>query len=285
MKGIVVVNGFYKSQPYTHQVARIVEEFVKRGQDIEVVKNSQAYGIRKDYGVDFAVFLDKDKYLARLLEQAGVIVFNNSFAIENCDDKILTAINLSRNSEIYQPKTIIAPLMYKSQSIQDEYLQSIEKELGYPMIAKKAKGSLGDSIYFIENQEQLRKAQNDLLGQAHLYQVYVAESKGQSVRVIVIGGKIRASMLLTNENGDFRSNTEPSIAEKVDLDEEYKKSAKMVAESLDLDYCAIDYFVGAALVIEVNSNAFFQKMEAVSEHNIAGDYVEYIMEYLEEFKK
>lgn len=285
MKGIVIINGFYKSEAYTHQVARIVEEFVKRGQDIDVVKNSQAYGIKEDYGIDFAVFLDKDKYLARLLEQSGVLVFNNSFAIENCDDKILTSIKLSTNAEIYQPKTIIAPLMYQSQEVEDKYLLNIEKELGYPMIAKKAKGSLGDSIFLIENRTQLEEIQEKLLGHAHLYQVYVSESKGQSVRAIVIGGKVKSSMLLSSQNGDFRSNVEPAAAEKVDLDKEYQKSAEMVAESLDLDYCAIDYFVGAAMVIEVNSNAFFQKMEAVTEHNIAGDYVEYIMEYLEEFKK
>ncbi|HHU43254.1 MAG: RimK family alpha-L-glutamate ligase [Bacillota bacterium] len=285
MKGIVIRNGFYNSSSYTHQVGRIVEELVKRGQDIEVVKNSEAYGIKENYGADFAVFLDKDIYLARILEQAGMIVFNNSFAIENCDDKILTSINLSRNSEIYLPKTLIAPLMYERQEIQDEYLQSIEKAIGYPMVAKKAKGSLGESVYLIENREQLEKVQPSLLGEPHLYQVFVEESRGKSVRVIVVGGEVIASMMLTNENGDFRSNAQPSKAEKVELDEEYLKSAKMVAESLDLDYCGIDFFVGAAMVIEVNSNAFFQKMEAVTNKNIAGAYAGYMVEYLKEFER
>ena len=58
----------------------------------------------------------------------------------------------------------------------------------------------------------------------------------------------------------------------------------MVA-SLDLDYCGIDFFVGAAMVIEVNSNAFFQKMEAVTNKNIAGAYAGYMVEYLKEFER
>ena len=183
MKGIVIRNGFYNSSSYTHQVGRIVEELVKRGQDIEVVKNSEAYGIKENYGADFAVFLDKDIYLARILEQAGMIVFNNSFAIENCDDKILTSINLSRNSEIYLPKTLIAPLMYERQEIQDEYLQSIEKAIGYPMVAKSQR-LFGQSVYLIENREQLEKVQPSLLGEPHLYQVFVEESRGKSVGLL-----------------------------------------------------------------------------------------------------
>lgn len=283
MKGAIIINGFYESKAYSHQISRIVEEFGKRNEHLQIIKNDMPYATYSKLDIDYAIFLDKDTNLARLLENAGVVLFNNSFAIENCDDKIKTSLLLERHSDIFLPKTLIAPLKYKTQQTTEEFYQILETELGYPMVAKKAIGSLGKSIYLINDREELEQKEAELSVTPHLYQVYVEESKGQSVRAFVIGNKVVACMLLTNDC-DFRSNIEPSRAEKVELDTSYIESAERISKYLDLDYCAVDFFVGAAMVIEVNSNAYFQKIEDITGANIAGIYADFVLEFIKELK-
>ena len=115
-----------------------------------------------------------------------------------------------------------------------------------------------------------------------LYQQYVYESKGKSARIIVIGKKYFCAMLLNND-GDFRSNAHAGgkgIA--VEADEEYVKAAERVAELFDLDYCGVDFFAVAPILIEVNGNAYFTEIEKVTGKNVARRYSEYILETTKE---
>lgn len=281
MKGAIIINGYYESKAYLHQIERIKEEFSQRGFELETVKNNKAFFAGKTFDYDFVIFLDKDIYLARTLEQSGVIVFNNSFALDTCDDKIKTAIALSKHNDIFMPKTVMAPLRYE-QIIDEEFIDQLEKALGYPMVAKKAKGSLGSGIILINNREELEKIEKEWSIVPHLYQVFVEESKGKSVRAYVVGNKVIGSMMLTNE-ADFRSNaSQGSEAYKVELNESYTTAAENISKYLELDFCAVDFFAGGAMVIEVNSNAFFKKMEEISAINIAGSIAEYVINFLKE---
>lgn len=283
MKGAIIINGFYESEAYSHQVSRIIEEFDKRGEQLKVIKNDMPYLTNVSFDIDYAIYLDKDIYLARALEDAGVVLFNNSFAIENCDDKIKTSIMLERYSDIFLPKTLIAPLKYHSQDDEEKFFEKLENDLGYPMVAKMAVGSLGKSVYLINDRNELEQKEKELATFPHLYQMYVEESKGRSVRAFLIGNKVVACMLLTSEC-DFRSNIAPSQAEKVELDSSYIETAEQISEHLDLDYCAIDFFVGVAMVIEVNSNAYFQKIENITGANIAGLYADFVIKFIKELK-
>lgn len=280
MKGAIIINGYYESAAYAHQIKRLSEAFAARGQNLEIIKNNAAYGI-EDFGYDYAVFLDKDISLARFLEQNGVVVFNNSFAIENCDDKIKTALALSKYPDVYLPKSLFAPLQYSDAEKEEEYFCSIEEQLGYPIVVKEAVSSLGQGVYLANDRAELKTIEKKLARIPHLYQIYVEESKGRSVRAFVIGHKVAASMLLTNET-DFRSNIAPSIAEAVTLDEQYISAAEKISHYLELDYCAVDFFVGAPLVIEINSNAYFMKIEEATNVDIAGLYADYVLGFMKE---
>ncbi len=280
MKGVIIINGYYGSAAYTHQTKRLVEAFAARGEKLDIIKNNTAYGIT-DFEYDYAVFLDKDISLARFLEQNGVTVFNNSFAIENCDNKIKTAVALSKYPDVFLPKTLFAPLQYNDSQKDEDYFFAIEQELGYPMVVKEAISSLGQGVYLANDRAELKTIEKNLSRIPHLYQMYVEESRGKSVRAFVIGHKVAASILLSSEN-DFRSNVAPSIAEAVELDEEYISAAERISEYLELDYCAVDFFVGAPLVIEINSNAYFMKIEEATNIDIAGAYADYVLGFMKE---
>lgn len=283
MKGAIIINGYYESAAYTHQTKRLAEAFAKRGEKLDIIKNNAAYGAEA-FGYDYALFLDKDISLARFLEQNGVIVFNNSFAIENCDDKTKTAVALSKYPDVYLPKSLFAPLQYNDAEKDEDYFSYIEKELGYPMVVKESVSSLGQGVYLANDIDELKTIEKKLSRTSHLYQMYVEESKGRSVRAFVIGHKVAASMLLTNQT-DFRSNIAPSIAEAVELDEDYISAAEKISHYLELDYCAVDFFVGAPLVIEINSNAYFMKIEEATNTDIAGLYADYVLDFLKEIKE
>ncbi|HHT83165.1 MAG: ATP-grasp domain-containing protein [Christensenellales bacterium] len=282
MKTAIVINGYYSSPAYTHQVDRITEELRREGYEPQIFKNNNLLLPKQSFDFDCAIFLDKDINLARIMEQAGVEVFNSSFSIEKCDDKIKTAIYLSRYQDISMPETVIAPLRYSGGDIIDaEFIDSVEKALAYPMIAKTATGSLGCGVRLIENRQALEETERELWSAPHLYQKYIASSKGKSVRAYVVGGKAVAGMLLCSAD-DFRSNQGEVTAQAFELDENYIEIAQRAANYLDLDFCAVDFLYDSPMIIEVNSNAYFMKLEQSTKTNIASSIVKYILERVKE---
>ena len=280
MKGVVVVNGYYQSKSYTHQVSRILDEFAKQNKLLELFVNNQPIIVGSSFDCDFAIFLDKDVSLARMMESSGVVVFNSSFSIENTDSKTKTALLLS-NYDIKMPKTISAPVQYKY--ICDEaYLSKMGTKLGYPLVVKTAQGSLGTGVYLAKNLEELVQIDKNLGNCDKLYQEYIKESTGKSYRVIVIGNKVKAAMMLENSK-DFRSNVNLGGTAKVAvLSKEYITLAENISRYLELDYCGIDFFVGNEMLLEVNSNAFFSKAEEITKVNIAKEYTDYILRVMGE---
>ena len=282
MKGAIVVNGYYSSPSARYQADRMKEELAKLGAETEIVKNDRPFPIGEKFSYDFAVFFDKDVNLARNMEESGTLVFNSSFSIENTDDKIKTALVASRDKEIVTPITIPSPKKY-SYVTDTEYLNKVGEILGYPLVVKEAEGSLGEQVYLAEDFDSLVKIDENIGNRDKLYQQYVYESKGKSARIIVIGKKYFCAMLLSNDD-DFRSNAHiggKGIA--VDADEEFVKAAERVAELFDLDYCGVDFFAVAPILIEVNSNAYFTEIEKVTGKNVARRYSEYIIETTKEY--
>lgn len=276
MKALIVINAFYTSQASAHQCRRMKEELEKRGVESEVLAFSRPWDCQKIPKADFAVFFDKDVAFCMALEKAGIKVFNGSEGTENADDKIKTAVILS-SLGLPMPKTLASPKRYVYEKDNSVYDYLIE-ELGLPLVVKKARSSLGMGVYLAKTKAELIELDEETGAEEKLFQSYEEGSKGESYRVIVVGGKAVASMRLKSEN-DFRSNAHNGgIAEKAILGKEYLSLAEKAAEGLKLDYCGVDLFCDQPSIIEVNGNAYFENAERVSEINIAGVYAEYILE-------
>lgn len=294
LTGKIVINPFGIPGQNVHQAKRLKEEFDKLGVSIEILP--QAYlkfqidenEIKNDLGkTDFVIFLDKDKYLSSMLEKSGVKLFNSHKAIRTCDDKGETYIALS-NKGFNLPKTLFAPVCYRSEcEVQAEYINNIEKELGYPVVVKSSYGSCGSGVFLAKDKLELESLLDKLKLTPHMCQEYLGKHCGKDVRVIVIGGKAVAGMIRSNEN-DFRSNIAlGGSGQKIELnDKKYAElltHAEGVAKALDLDYCGVDILFGndnEPVICEVNSNAFFEGIESVTGINVAKKYAEYIIEKL-----
>ena len=139
---------------------------------------------------------------------------------------------------------------------------------------------MGKGVHKADNLEQLIAVMEQVKLKPHLYQEYIPHRVGVDVRVIVIGGKVVASMERCNEN-DFRSNVaQGGNGKKIDLPESFKVVAERCAEVLGLDYCGVDLLYGKdgqPIVCEVNSNAFFDGIENISGVNVAKAYAQHII--------
>ncbi len=288
MKGLIVMNGYPSSEKFYRQSARIKDELEKLGVATDVFLNGELKAKLNESatpsasldGYDFCVYLDKDKYLSRILEGAGMRLFNSAEAIEVCDDKMTTYLSL-QNAGVKIPETISAPLCYTPNSQpKTRFLDEVET-LGYPIVAKKSYGSFGAGVKLIKTRAELEGIEAEWLYTPHFYQKFVGE-KGRDIRVIVIGKKAVAGMRRVATEGEFRSNIElGGHDEKIELSKEYIKVAERVAEHLNLDYCGVDLLESETpIVCEVNSNAFFEGLESVTGVSIAKKYAEYIVEVL-----
>lgn len=285
-KGIIIINGYSTLKSSLNQANRLKEEFNKLGVEIEVIKNNEFLCSIKNSnifcavkGYDFCIYLDKDKYLSKMLEKAGIRLFNSHESIRVCDDKMETYIALSSHN-IPMVDTLPAPLCYtQGEKIKSQTLNKIESEIGYPVIIKSSYGSLGSGVFKAENRQELEKIANNLICTPHIYQKFIKESSGLDTRVILIGGKVVASME-RRSLADFRSNIElGGVGVSVTLNENFKQVAEKTAKALKLDYCGIDllHSQSGAVVCEVNSNAFFGGIESVTKINVAKAYAEYIL--------
>ena len=282
---LIVVNGYGLAGGIEHQVRRLKEEFSKRGVEVEIIKNTQVFAYIFEGNIkislpkfDFVIYLDKDRYVAGLLEKAGYKLYNSIDSIMKCDDKMLTHISLS-NCGVNMPTTISSTLCYTDNGNRD-YLKIIVEKIGLPMIVKEVYGSLGRQVYLANNHEELLEIENKLIHIPHIFQEFVASSKGKDYRIIVIGGKVVAYMKRENPNSYLSNLATGGTASKTELPEDYLEVAEKCASILGLDYCGVDILEGPngePIVSEVNSNAFYEGIEKTTGINVAGCYVDYLL--------
>ena len=283
MRALILVNAYGKTD--TRQARRMTEELTSLGMSVVVKRNNEFSAritdgnVAVDPGCDFCVYLDKDKYVPRLLEKAGIRLFNSAAAVETCDDKMTTHIALA-NAGIAMPDTVPGLLCYdKNAPLDRDALLKVEQALGYPVVVKMSYGSMGSGVFKADGRAELFDIAERLKLTPHLFQKYIASSCGMDMRVIVVGGKVLGG-ILRKSNGDFRSNIGlGGHAEKVDVPPSVAKAAVRAAEILGLDYCGIDFLLGRfPLLCEVNSNAFFDAFEQATGINVAGAYAKHIAE-------
>ena len=282
---LIVINGYGLAGGIQHQVERLKDEFSKRDISVDVIKNTQVFAYIFEGNVDislpkydFVLYLDKDRYVAELLEKAGYKLYNSIDSIIKCDDKMLTHICLA-NEGIQMPTTISSTLCYTDNGNRDYLVEVIDK-IGLPMIVKENYGSLGKQVYLVNNHAELLEIENKLIHIPHIFQQYIECSKGKDYRIIVIGGKVIAYMKRENPYSYLSNLATGGTATKVELPKKYLDIAERCAKILGLDYCGVDILEGPhgePIVSEVNSNAFYEGIEKTTGINVAGCYVDYLL--------
>jgi len=294
MNGLIIVNQSIGHNQY--KIDRFLPEFASRGIKVEVFINDGTLAEMKDGNIvinlpkaDFVLYLDKDIYLARMLEKSGYHLFNNADFIKLCDDKVLTYIRCA-NEGIRMIETIAGPLVYvdKLEDKHYKFLDKVSDELGFPLIVKKVYGSLGEGVYIAKNKENLKEIYSNIYRNPLLFQKYISTSKGRSIRVLVIDHKIVGAFERCNPS-DFRSNYGDTATSRVIKNNvKINEFAAKIVQKLDILYAGIDllYDENEELILcEINSNAFFEEFEKVTGIDVAKLYVDMVIKEINNEQK
>ena len=287
-KGLIVTNAYEVFPSVLHFIERMKEAFGPLGVALDTISAAELNLSLNEKGAiqtpalayDFVLYLDKDRYVANMLEQQGLRLFNSAKAIELCDDKMLTYLTLA-NQGIAMPKTLSAPLRYSKKN-NDIFLKNVAKSLSFPLVAKENFGSMGMNVSLINDEEELRKTEDRLAYLPHLYQEFIASSKGRDHRLILVDGKYLCGYERRSKTSDFRSNLAISgegVPAEI-IKEEIAMAEKAIA-LLGLDYAGVDLLIGPdgkPILCEVNSNAFFQGAESITKVDVASAYAQHIFD-------
>ena len=282
MRGWLVVNSFMNTDKFVSLYEMLSNAFKKHNVVLEIKKASdislEVGGIIKNKP-DFAIFWDKDIYLAERLEKSGVRLFNSKRAVMLCDNKILMYQALKENG-VKIPRTFIAPKTFEGLNYQDRsFLDGVIKEIGFPMVVKEAYGSFGEQVYLANDEESLNKIIDSVGYKDFLMQEYIASSKGKDVRINVVGESAIVSMLRENDN-DFRSNISSGGHGSIyEPSKEFIDLALKATKALGLDFAGVDVMFGidGPIVCEVNSNPQFASTLKATGINLADYIADYII--------
>ena len=172
------------------------------------------------------------------------------------------------------PKTIIA----NSDSDTDDILDAFGKG---PYIVKTLRGTHGKGVVLAETKKAAKAVMQAFYVENvnFMVQEFVEESAGTDIRVLVIGGRIYASIQRQSLDDEFRSNTHlGGEGKRVKLTEEEKKVAKKAAKVMGLPICGVDMMRSSRgpLILEVNSSASIMTPEKITGKDIATKIIKYV---------
>lgn len=194
----------------------------------------------------------------RHFERQGVAIANGPAAVESVADKLHT-LQVVAAANLPVPKTILGKFPVD--------VNLVERELGFPVVVKKLKGTRGNGVMLCQDRAQFDDLANLLDGASgadFLFQQYIKASHGRDVRVLVINGKVVAAMERQSADGGFKSNISlGGNGKRFDPPPEMADLAVKVARELDLEIAGIDILFdeGGYRVCEANSAPGFQGLE------------------------
>ena len=282
MHGWLIVNSFMNTDKFLSLYEMLSVAFKKHDVVLDIKKASDIsleVGEIIENKPDFAIFWDKDIYLAERLEKGGVRLFNNKRAVMLCDNKILMYQAL-QESGVKIPRTFIAPKTFEGLEYNNRsFLEEVIKEIGFPMVVKEAFGSFGEQVYLANDKESLNKIVDSIGYKDFLLQEYIASSKGKDIRINVVGNHAIVSMLRENDN-DFRSNiSNGGHGSLYQPSEDYIELALRATKALGLDFAGVDVMFGEdePIICEVNSNPQFASTLKATGVNLADYIAEHII--------
>lgn len=273
-----------------YSTIRLKEEALARGHEVRVINYAKCY-VTLESGSPVVRYKGRDlrdfdaiipriatnltKYgtsIVRQFEMQGSFTTAKSIAIVRSRDK-LRSMQLLARAGVGIPKTVFAR---ETADLEDV----IEQAGGTPLIIKVARGTHGNGVVLAETKKAAQAVMQAFYveGVSFLVQEFIKESAGQDIRVIVVGGKVVASMKRQSLDDDFRSNIhQGGEGTAVKLTQEERKTALKAAKAMGLPICGVDMMRSehGPLVLEVNASPGFQ-IEKVTGRNVAGKIIEYV---------
>ena len=222
---------------------------------------------------------ERDSHLDLIsqFQRAGYCVVNSRECLEVAADKYRTYLRL-KDFGLTQPKTVLIP---NKDSIEKSF-QNLDTK--FPIILKTLRGSKGVGVLFVESERALNSIVQLLFKQDKSSDILIQEyiKTEFDVRVLILGGKIIATMQRDVIEGDFRSNA--SLGAKVktyDLSEMEIEHSIRAGKSVGGLLTAVDFIPSSdtenkpPYILEVNSSPGTDGIEDANNKNIVKDILVY----------
>lgn len=281
MTGLLITNKYILSEKFDTLKNGFLNAANLLNIKLDHMNNQQAYGLLdKNLMHDFIIFYDKDIKLAKLLENHGYRLYNDSKSIKICDDKALTYIEVG--DAVRQPQTIISPFLYYGDVSGDEdFISKCERTISYPMIVKESCGSFGLQVYLVHDNEEFRKCVKDIGNRSFIVQEFIESSFGKDIRLQVIGDKVVCAMKRINHAGDFRANvTNGATPYAYTPTPKECEMAIRVSNIIKTHFAGVDLLIGKndePIFCEINSNAHLDIISKINDINVYFKIIQYIM--------
>jgi ribosomal protein S6--L-glutamate ligase len=208
----------------------------------------------------------------KVLEMQGCQMLNSADASLTADDKAATALAL-RKANVAQVATTAVTAGF-------EQVKFAAAAYGYPVVIKRTSGAQGRWVRLARDDAELVRATAELLEEgpgAILVQPVGGKRLGESVRVIVTAGVVRAATLRHAADGEWRSNIGAGGSQApTELTETERDLAVAAANAIGLGHAGIDLLRSAAgpVVLEVNSCPDFTSMTPYVDDDLATIVIE-----------
>jgi ribosomal protein S6--L-glutamate ligase len=297
---ILVISAEPDKKELFHTAQRFVDETKISGHQVYVVKVEGAIisyddGAYKIYNVDdkegFEISSSdtvaivrgsirlKKSYLDLLsrLEKIGVCMVNSRETIEISADKYRTYVKL-QDFGLTQPKTVLIP----NADTWKVALESLDSK--FPIIMKTLEGSKGVGVLFVESERQIESLVQLLYNQNENIDLLIQEyiKTDGDIRVIVLGGKIIASMKREVVEGDFRSNvSQGANVKEYPLTELEVEQCLLAAKAINGSWTAVDFIPSKnpktkpPYILEVNHSPGTEGIEEATNKNIVKEVIDF----------
>jgi len=214
--------------------------------------------------------------VVRQFDLMGVPVLNGAVSIARSRDK-LRALQLLTRRNIDVPTTVCA----RSPAGVEAALELVG---GCPAIVKLQQGTQGIGTMIAETPQAVHSLLETFwaMGQDIVLQEYVKESKGRDIRVIVVGGRVIASMRRVAKAGEFRSNLHRGgRGDRVQLTPAYRSGAIRAAKAMGLEVAGVDMLEGRGgpKILEINSSPGLEGIERASGVDVAAAIIQHAERY------
>ena len=295
---ILVISAEPDNNKLFHTAQRVTDEAKKSGHEVYVVKVEGAI-ITYDNGYKIFNADDKDGFeinsdtvaivrgsvrlkksyldLLSQLEKIGACMVNSRETVEISADKYRTYLKL-QDYGLTQPKTVLIP----NADTWEESLKSLDSK--FPIIMKTLEGSKGVGVLFIESERQIESLVQLLYSQNDDVDLLIQEyiKTDGDIRVIVLGGKVIASMKRDVVEGDFRSNvSQGAKVKEYKLTELELEQCLLAAKAIDGSWTAVDFIPSKnpkkdpPYILEVNHSPGTEGIEKATGDNIVKKVIDF----------
>ena len=207
-----------------------------------------------------------------VLRMQGCRMLNSVEASLTADDKAATAIALARAGVAQVATTAVASDFGRVKGAAESY--------GYPIVIKRTHGGQGRWVRLAHDSKELERATAELQEEGPgmiLVQPVGAQRLGESVRVIVTAGVVRAATVRHAVGPEWRSNISAGGAQRpTTLSAAEHDLAVAATGAVGLGHAGVDLLRSSAgpIVLEVNSCPDFTSMTPYVKDDLAAIVIE-----------